>query len=198
MGLALEYIDGQTPIDEDEKIGLKIKTISTREELDEFEQVNIQQAIEWTLKNRFNKNEILSEPFILLLHKKMFDEVWLWAGTTRKTNKNIEVDKFLIAVELKTLIDDCKYWVDNQTFDPDEIAIRFSHRLVQIHAFPNGNGRHSRLMADVLVSSISDNPVFTWGRGNLSKKGDIRKQYLNAIYTADKGNIKPLIEFART
>lgn len=92
MGLKLEYIDGQTPIDEDEKVGLRIKTISTREELDEFEQANIQQAIEWTLKNTFDKSDILSEEFILLLHKKMFGEVWDWAGTIRKTNKNIGVD----------------------------------------------------------------------------------------------------------
>jgi len=198
MGLKLEYIDGQTPIDEDEKVGLRIKTISTREELDEFEQANIQQAVEWTLKNTFNKEEILSEDFILLIHRKMFGEVWNWAGTIRKTNKNIGVDKFLITVELRTLIDDCKYWIEHQTFDPDEIAMQFSHRIVKIHVFPNGNGRHSRLIADIIVSNIFHKPVFTWGQTNLSKTSDIRKQYLNAIYDGDKGNIQPLLAFART
>jgi len=198
MGLKLDYIDGQTPINEDEKVGLRIKTVSTREELDEFEQANIQQAIEWTLKNTFNKEEILSEEFILLLHKKMFGEVWNWAGTVRKTNKNIGVDKFMITVELRTLIDDCKYWIDHQTFDPDEIAIQFSHRIVKIHVFPNGNGRHSRLIADIIVSNLFQKPVFTWGRTNLSKTSDIRKQYLNSIYEADRGNIQPLLAFART
>lgn len=198
MGLKLDYIDGQTPIDEDEKVGLRIKTISTREELDEFEQANIQQAIEWTLKNTFNKEEILSEEFVLLLHKKMFGEVWDWAGTIRKTYKNIGVDKFMITVELRTLIDDCKYWIEYQTFDPDEIAIQFSHRIVKIHVFPNGNGRHSRLIADIIASNIFHKPVFTWGRTNLSKTSDIRKQYLNAIYEADRGNIQPLLAFART
>jgi Fic-DOC domain mobile mystery protein B len=197
MGLKLDYVDGQTPIDEDEKVGLRLKTISTREELDEFEQANIQQAIEWTLKNTFNKEEILSEEFILLLHKKMFGEVWNWAGTVRKTNKNIGVDKFLITIEIRTLLDDCNYWIDNQTFDPDEIAIQFSHRIVKIHVFPNGNGRHSRLIADIMASNIFHKPVFTWGRTNLSKTSDIRKQYLNAIYEADRGNIQPLLAFAR-
>ncbi len=198
MGLNLDYIDGQTPIDEDEKVGLRVKTVSTREELDEFEQANIQQAYDWTLKNTFKQEEILSVDFILLLHKKMFGEVWNWAGMIRKTNKNIGVDKFMITVELRTLIDDCKYWIDNQTFDPDEIAIQFSHRIVKIHVFPNGNGRHSRLMADIIASNIFHKPVFTWGRTNLSKTSDIRKQYLNAIYEADRGNVQPLIQFART
>ena len=198
MGLKLDYIEGQTPIDEDEKVGLRIKTVSTREELDEFEQANIQQAIEWTLKNTFNKEEILSEEFILLLHKKMFGEVWNWAGTIRKTNKNIGIDKFMITIELRTLIDDCKYWIEHQTYDPDEIAIQFSHRIVKTHVFPNGNGRHSRLIADIIASNIFHKPVFTWGRTNLSKTSNIRKQYLNAIYEADRGNIQPLLAFART
>jgi Fic-DOC domain mobile mystery protein B len=127
MGLKLEYIEGQTPIDEDERDGLLVKTISTRGELDEFEQANIQQAIEWTMKNKFTAEEVLSLDFVLLVHKKMFDEVWEWAGSKRKTNKNIGVDKYQISTELKILLEDCKYWIDNKTFSPDEIAIRFSH-----------------------------------------------------------------------
>ncbi|MHC1706898.1 MAG: mobile mystery protein B [Bacteroidales bacterium] len=197
MGLKLDYIDGQTPLDEDEKLGLLIKTISTREELDEFEQANIQQAVEWTLKNKFTTEEILSEDFVLLIHRRMFGEVWNWAGTIRKTNKNIGVDKFQISAELRTLMDDCKYWIENQTFGADEITIQFSHRIVKIHVFSNGNGRHSRLIADIIASNLFNKPVFTWGGTNLSKKSDIRKQYLNAIYEADKGNIQPLIDFAR-
>jgi len=198
MGLKLEYIEGQTPIDDDEKEGLKIKTISTREELDEFEQANIQQAVEWTLKTTFSKEEILTEDFILLVHKKMFGEVWEWAGTKRKTNKNIGVDKHQITIEIKNLFEDCKYWIDNKTYQPDEIAVRFSHRVVQVHVFPNGNGRHSRLMADILISHIFKKPVFTWGRSNLSKSGDSRKKYLDALHKADEGIMKPLITFARS
>jgi Fic-DOC domain mobile mystery protein B len=198
MGLKFEYIEGQSPIDEDEKEGLLIKTISTRGELDEFEQANIQQAVEWTLKTKFSREETLTEEFILLVHKKMFSEVWEWSGTKRKTNKNIGVDKHQITVEIKKLLEDCKYWIDNQTYQPDEISIRFSHRLVKIHVFPNGNGRHSRLIADILISSIFNEPVFTWGRLNLSKSGDIRKKYLEALYRADEGIIQPLIDFARS
>lgn len=198
MGLSLEYIEGQSPLDEDEKEGLLIKTISTRGELDEFEQANIQQAVEWTLKTKFNNSEILSEEFVLLVHRKMFDEVWEWAGTKRKTNKNIGVDKHQITIELRKLLDDCRLWIENKTWLPDEIVVRFSHRLVKIHVFPNGNGRHSRLMADILISNIFNKPVFTWGRSNLSKSGDIRRKYLEALYKADEGIMQPLIDFARS
>jgi len=198
MGLDPKYIEGQTPLDEDEKEGLLIETISMRGELDEFEQANIQQAIEWTIKQKFDHNRILSEEFLLLVHKKMFAEVWQWAGSIRNSNKNIGVDKYQISVELRTLIEDCKFWVKNRTYNPDEIAIRFSHRLVLIHVFPNGNGRHSRLVADILISHLFVRPPFSWGRSDLSKSGQIRKTYLEAIYAADKGDIKPLIDFSRT
>jgi Fic-DOC domain mobile mystery protein B len=197
MGLKLDYIEGQTPIDEDEKEGLLIPTISTRGELNEFEQANIQQAIEWTLKTRVDKTEFLTEDFLMLVHKKMFNEVWEWAGTKRKTNKNIGADKFQISIEIKKLIEDCNYWIDNNIYGSDEIAIRFSHRLVKIHLFPNGNGRHSRLIADILISKIFNEPVFSWGRSDLSKGNAIRREYLEALHCADNANYKPLIEFAR-
>ena len=198
MGLNLEYIEGQTPLDEDEKEGLLIKTISTKGELDEFEQTNIQQAIEWTLKTKFTEEQVLTEEFVLLVHKKMFEEVWKWAGTKRKSNKNIGVDKYQISIELKNLLDDCKFWIKNKTYSPDEISIRFSHRLVKIHIFPNGNGRHSRLIADILISKLFDKTVFTWGKSDLSKKGETRKKYLDAIYKADEGLLQPLMDFSRT
>jgi fido (protein-threonine AMPylation protein) len=99
---------------------------------------------------------------------------------------------------MRSLIEDCKYWVENQVFEPDEIAVRFSHRIVQIHIFPNGNGRHSRLIADIIISNVFNKAVFTWGRNDLSKKGSFRKKYLDAIYEADKGILQPLIEFSRT
>ena len=198
MGLDPNYIDGQTPLDEDEKEGLLIETISTRGELDEFEQANIQQAIEWTLKHKFDHNRILSEEFLLLVHKKMFAEVWQWAGSIRNSNKNIGVDKYQISVELRKLIEDCKFWIKNRTYSPDEIAISFSHRLVLIHLFPNGNGRHSRLVADIIISHLFKRPPFSWGRLDLSGSGQIRKIYLEAIYAADKGDINPLIYFSRS
>ncbi len=198
MGLELEYIKGQTPIDEEEKEGLKIKTISTREELDEFEQLNIEKAVEWSLKRKHSYEKILTVDFIKEVHKKMFSEVWEWAGTLRKTNKNIGVDKYYIEQELRVLLDDCKFWIENKTYCEDEIAIRFKHRMVKIHPFPNGNGRHSRLCADILISHALNKPVFTWGGKRLTDQNETRTRYLDTIYQADREQIDPLIAFARS
>ncbi len=198
MGLELEYIKGQTPLEEEEKEELKIKTISTRGELDEFEQANIEKAIEWSLKHKYSYDKILTVEFLKDLHKRMFSEIWEWAGKYRKTNKNIGIDKFIIEPELRKLLDDCKYWIEHKTYSDDEIAIRFKHRLVKIHLFPNGNGRHSRLCADILISHALNRPFFTWGGSNITDKGETRTEYLNAIYEADKGNIQPLLDFARS
>ena len=198
MGLDFEYIKGQTPLEEEEKEELKIKTIATRGELDEFEQANIEKAIEWSLKRSHSYEKILTINFIKDVHKRMFSEVWGWAGTFRKSNKNIGVDKHFISVESQKLLDDCKFWIKNKTFPEDEIAVRFKHRLVKIHLFPNGNGRHSRLCADILVSQALHKPFFSWGGRNLTDSGETRAKYLKAIYQADQGNIAPLIESARS
>lgn len=197
MGLNLDYSNGQTPIDDDEKEGLLIKMITTLGELNEFEQLNVQKAFEWSLKQNPTYDKILTEKFILDLHKRMFNDVWKWAGRFRSSNKNLGVDKYEIRIELKKLLDDCKYWIENQTYTEDEIAVRLSHRLVQIHPFANGNGRHSRLLADILITSGFKKGHFTWGNRNLTKPGEARKKYLSALREADKNDYKPLIEFAR-
>ena len=198
MGLELEYIDGQTPLEEDEKEGLLIPTIATREELDEFEQQNIEQAIQWTLRRSFKTEAIFTEDFLKAVHKRMYGNVWAWAGAFRKTNKNIGVDKWQIATELKTLLGDTLYWIKNNTYPPEEITIRFKHRLVSIHCFPNGNGRHSRLMADIVIEKIFKQPVYTWGAANLVQQGHTRTAYLNAIWAADAGDITTLMAFTRS
>lgn len=198
MGLDLEYQEGQTPLDDDEKEGLRIETIATRQELDEFEQQNIEQAVEWTMKRSFKAEVILNEDFVQNLHKRMYGDVWAWAGEFRKTDKNIGINKWQIPTQLKALLDDTKYWIANNTYPPDEIAIRFKHRIVAIHCFPNGNGRHSRLMADIIAEKVFKQPVFTWGAANLVKGGNARAVYLTAIKAADKGDIQLLMNFARS
>jgi Fic-DOC domain mobile mystery protein B len=198
VGLEIEYIEGQTPLDEDEKEGLLIESITTRGELDEFEQLNIEKAIQWTMGKKWDKEYILSEGFIKELHRRMFNEVWSWAGAFRKTNKNIGVDKYQIGLSLKQLLDDCLFWLGNNTCSDEEIAIRFKHRIVKIHCFPNGNGRHSRLIADIIINKIFEKPVFTWNKTNLNKKGVVRSNYIAAIKAADKGDINPLIDFAKS
>jgi Fic-DOC domain mobile mystery protein B len=198
MGLILDYLDGQTPLDDDEKDGLLIPTIATKGELDEFEQQNIEQAILWSLNRSFKPEVVFTEEFIKNLHKRMYGNVWAWAGEFRKSNKNIGVDKWQIATELKVLLDDVKYWHENNAFSPDECTIRFKHKLVSIHCFANGNGRHSRLMADIIIEKIFKQPVYTWGASNIVKQGEQRSNYINALKAADAGEIFPLIRFAKS
>jgi len=200
MGLNLEYSAGQTPIDANESDGLKIKTITTQSELNEFEQLNIERALHWTLKKRFTAEQLLSEKFILSLHKKMYGDVWKWAGKFRTTEKNLGIPFPLIGIELRKLIDDTLFQINNNSFPSDEIAIRFKHRIVSIHCFPNGNGRHSRLMADLIVEKLFHDPSFSWGHSHSqhASNEEVRSAYLTALKEADRNNYPPLIEFARS
>jgi Fic-DOC domain mobile mystery protein B len=196
MGLDLKYVDGQTPLDEEEKEGLKIKSITTQKELNEFEQLNIEKAVEWTIRANLKPEKILTEKFIKDLHKKMYGDVWKWAGEFRMTDKNIGIKWTQIGIELKNLIDDTKYWLENKAYPPKEIAIRFKHRIVAIHCFPDGNGRHSRMMADIIIESIFGKEIFSWHKSNMLRADETRKEYIVALREADNGNIKPLIKFA--
>lgn len=196
MGLELEYIDGQTPLEDEEKEGLKIRSISTHGELDEHEQLNIEKAVEWLMRKKLNTTQVLSEQFIRNLHKRMFKDVWHWAGEFRRTEKNIGIPWINIPMELKQLIDDTQYWIDKNTYAPEEIAIRFKHSLVRIHCFANGNGRHSRIMADLIMEAQYGKEPFSWSISKELGEEEIRKQYILAIKEADNGNIDPLLKFA--
>jgi len=197
MGLDLIYGEGQTPLDEAEKEGLKINSITTQGELDEFEQLNIEKAVEWTINANLKPDKILTEKFVKGLHKKMYGDVWKWAGQFRRSEKNIGIEWTQIGIELKYLLDDTKYWIENNSFSPEEIAIRFKHRIVSIHCFPNGNGRHSRMMADIIMESIFSKEIFSWHQSNMVKADETRKAYINALREADNGNIESLIKFAK-
>ncbi len=198
MGLDLDYIDGQTPINEDEKEGLLIETITTKGELDEFEQQNIEEALQWVFGKKLKGKDVFTERFICNLHKRMYGNVWAWAGEFRKTDKNIGIDKFQIPVALKILCDDALFWVENETYPPEEIAIRFKHRIVSIHCFPNGNGRHSRLMGDIIIEKLFGQEPFSWGTTNITNANETRLAYLQALKQADQDAYQPLIDFARS
>lgn len=194
MTVRLDYPHGATPLDADELASLIPSHITTQGELNEWEQLNIVQGEQWARKQR---KEILNEGFLRQLHKQMFGETWKWAGDFRKSDKNIGVDWLNIGVELKKLLDDVRYQVEHNAFPGDEIAVRFHHRLVSIHPFPNGNGRHARMMADLLVERLGK-ARFTWGSKSLVDPNDTRKQYIAALQAADARNIAPLLAFARS
>jgi Fic-DOC domain mobile mystery protein B len=190
----MDYPEGATPLDLDEMEGLKHKHVTTRGELDHLEQANIQSGMQWVKKIR--KKEILNEKFVRDLHRKLFGEVWKWAGVFRITEKNIGVDPREIAVSLRMLLNDVRYWIDNETYSLEEIAIRFHHQLVFIHLFPNGNGRHARVMVDAVLK-VFDKPPIDWAGGHdLQTMGIRRKEYITALRAADQGNYVLLFEFA--
>ena len=186
-----ETDDNSTPLTEEEKQQLKAKWITTRAELNELETKGIVDAEIWLLQN---KKDILNETFIKNLHKKIFGDIWKWAGTFRTTERNIGVAPYEIQPKLRILLDDVKFWIDNRTFSPKEIAIRFHHRLVQIHPFPNGNGRISRLMADLLMRQFGL-PVLNWGSGSLTEISELRRKYILALQEADNGDYSSLLCF---
>lgn len=193
-----EYIDGQTPLDEDEKQDL-IPTILTRADLDRFEQENIIEARKWVMqKYVLARQDVFTEKFLLSLHKRMFGQVWTWAGTYRKSNKNIGVDYYQISTELHKLLGDSKYWLEHQTHETTDLAIIFHYRLVKTHLFPNGNGRHARLCADVVCAKYGGEELMWGGKKDLIAAGKTRKAYINALIKADNGDYKPLITFAKS
>jgi len=194
--MAFDYPQGATPLDHDESEGLRLTHISTREELNLFEAQNIQEGMAWAWRSR--SKDMVSECFIRQLHKKMFGDVWKWAGEFRKSNKNIGVPREIIGIELRHLCEDVQYWITHKTYDTNEIAVRFHHRLVTIHLFPNGNGRHARMMADLLLEKKLGAIRFTWGGRELEEVNECRQNYMQALQKADHGDIAPLLSFVRS
>ncbi len=191
-----DYPEGATPIGPDEAGGLLLTHITTRGELDRWEQDNIVEALIWLEKT--TPADILNEQFVKELHRRMFASVWKWAGHFRRIDKNVGGPWYQISTNLKNLFDDVRLWIELQKYPPDEMAIRFHHRLVLTHPFPNGNGRHARLMTDLLLENILNCPRFTWGSEDLSRAGNSRQRYIAALHAADKYNYEPLREFVRT
>ncbi|MEI9886403.1 MAG: mobile mystery protein B [Rhizomicrobium sp.] len=183
-----------TPLAPAERDGLIPTHVTLRSELNELEQRNILEADRWVFGR---KRKVLDEAFLRGLHRRMFKSVWRWAGAYRVSERNLGVASYRIETELHQVLADVRYWIDHATYPPDEIAVRFHHRLVFIHPFPNGNGRWSRLAADLLVVQLGGHR-FTWGRAALQTAGAVRKSYIDALRAADAHDPAPLVAFARS
>lgn len=194
--ITYNYPSGATPLNPDDEKGLLLPHITTRAELDRWEQDNINEGDLWAFK--YKKKDIISISFIRRLHTKMFNTVWRWAGTFRKNDTNIGVEWYKITEQVTTLCDDTHYWIKESTYDADEIALRFHYRLVTIHPFPNGNGRHARLMSDVILQKLLNKPRFSWGSIMLVQPSDCRARYIKALQAADKGDFSLLRKFVRS
>jgi Fic-DOC domain mobile mystery protein B len=195
--MQISYPEGATPLDPNELDGLMPQHLTTQRQLNRWEQANILEAEIWLKKQKVKHEDLLQVSFILSIHKRMFNKTWCWAGQFRKTDKNIGVDWQNIATELKLLLDDVVYQINHSTFSTDEICARFHHRLVLIHPFANGNGRHSRLATDTLLKCLGTT-AFSWGSQSLIEVSIARKNYIQALREADKFNYQPLIAFVRS
>ena len=194
--IKFKYPKGSTPLDPNEINGLIPDYITTQEELNSLEKGNISKAIKWS-EGKKHKN-LFEMDFIFNLHKRMFSEVWTWAGTQRTSDKSIGIHWQQVTVQLRNLFDDTKYWIEHGTYPWKEIAARFHHRFVLIHAFPNGNGRHARLMTELLMQNY-DQPSPTWGihkpNDNLDVESKIRDEYIDSLKKADQKDCSKLINF---
>jgi Fic-DOC domain mobile mystery protein B len=189
-----DQTDGATPLTADEREGLIPSYITLRDELNDAEQANILEAEEWAFARKRN---VLDDSFLNRLHNRMFGNVWKWAGQFRRSGKDIGIDAYKIPTELRQLLDNTSYRIDHDTYNPDEIAAHFHHQLVFIHPYANGNGRHARLVTDLLLASM-DFPRFSWGRANLVDMGETRTAYIEALRAADRHDYGPLMMFVRS
>jgi Fic-DOC domain mobile mystery protein B len=192
--------EGATPLEEEDLAGLIPEFVATRGDLNVVEFDNIAKALPWaTDQARTGGPErVLDYSFVFALHRRMFEDVWRWAGTQRRRGTHIGVEPSQITMLTKQAIEDAIWWHDNAAFDADERAVRIHHRLVHVHPFPNGNGRCTRLLADLYLTAIG-HPIFTWGAGGtIDEEGDVRRRYLDALLSVDADGYGPLVAFART
>lgn len=192
MALKFEYPPGATPIDPNEADGLIPAHLTLQRQLDEYEEANIIEATEWAFARR--RGDPLDAYFLHEVHRRMLNQTWRWAGTARRSEKNVGVPWLEISVRLRQMLDDTRAQIQHSAYPSTEIAARYHHRLVSIHVFPNGNGRHARLMADLLLSDLAGRR-FEWGRGDLATAGDVRGRYIAALRAADGGDYQPLFAF---
>lgn len=187
---------GATPLSPEDEAGL-IPNLATKADLNEFEAVNIAAGALWAVRSRRIRKDFPNVTALMLLHKRMFDKTWRWAGKFRRVDTNIGIDWHNIAAELHHLCENVRAQLEYGAYPIDEIAARFHHELVAIHPFPNGNGRHARLAADLLLAQHG-RPPFSWGQASLVVVGDTRSAYIHALQQADAGLIGPLLAFVRS
>lgn len=192
--MSFQEPDGATPLGPDEMRGLKFKHVTTRGELDELEQANIQQGIMWLFARK--RGDILDPIFMCKAHQRLFGDVWDWAGAFRQREMNIGIEPHQIAVQLRMHLDNARFWAEEKTFSPLEAAARFHHRLVQIHLYANGNGRHARFATDLYMRDyFGRGPVEWTGGQNLQVNSERREKYIAALRSADAGEFEPLLDF---
>ena len=190
---------GATPLDEADLRELVPSFVATRQDLNQVEFENILKAIPWANRQTRLRGTtgLLDYSFLFTLHRQMFGDVWRWAGKQRRRETNIGTDPAHIPSHVIRALEDARFWNDTRVFSAEDIAARLHYRLVSIHPFPNGNGRTTRLLADLYLTSVGETP-FTWGASRPGSEGEARKAYIDALVAASADDCKSLVAFARS
>jgi Fic-DOC domain mobile mystery protein B len=198
MALIGAHAPGATPLTEEDLQGLKIPSVRNHAELNEVEARNIVRGQEWGLRARLARMpHMLSDEFVQRLHSRMFGDVWRWARQYRLRDTNIGVSHHMIRQDLRQLYTEATGWLECNVYPADEFAVRLHHRVVSIHPFRNGNGRHARMLADLAMVRHFGLERLPWSGSSLRYRDETRKAYLNALHAADRHDIAPLLAFAR-
>jgi Fic-DOC domain mobile mystery protein B len=190
-----------TPLLDEERQGLRLPVL-TRAELNRAEADNISRAMSWLFLSvrRLRPETVTQEAWLKRLHRRMYNQVWKWAGQYRTADRNLGVPHWQIRMDMRNLEADAQAWLADigaGRYGDDECAIRFGYKLVLIHPFPNGNGRWSRLASDALIVALGGSR-FTWGGASLTEPGTLRGDYISALQAADTaGDVGPLMAFSR-
>ena len=199
MALTGAHAPGATPLTEADLTGLLIPSVTTHGELNAVEAANIIRAQEWALHARgVRLPNMLSDDFLQRLHRHLFGDVWRWAGDYRLANTNLGVPHQQIREHLRNVYADALVWFERKVYSPEEFAVRLHHRVVTVHPFRNGNGRHARMLANlVLVRHFKRDPL-PWSNSPLRAASAVRQVYLAALRAADDGDLAPLLAFANS
>lgn len=197
MALTGAHAPGATPLSEEDLEGLRIPSITTHGELNEAEAANIIRGQDWALRTRRARlADMLSHTFLQRLHEAMLGELWTWAGEYRGRDTRIGVPHPQVPESLHTVLEDARTGLKHTTYSPEEFAIRLHYRIVTVHPFRNGNGRHARMVGDVALIRHFNRPAFPWGRSPIRTADAVRQAYRDAVVAADHHDFLPLLAFA--
>ncbi|MBT3984304.1 MAG: mobile mystery protein B [Bacteriovoracaceae bacterium] len=183
MSILFYNRDGQTPVDESIRKDLIPDHINDMTELYESEIENIALGIEWAKTTKKNHRDYFTW---LEVHKHMFNDVWKFAGNTRKVELNNPdfLMPYEILPQLKDLQENLIFWLENKTFDDRELMARVHERLLTIHPFKDGNGRWARLLVNMICEK-QNIEVPSWGK-EIKEDDKRRSIYISAVKKARK------------
>src|SRR3954468_22432072 len=95
--------DDATPLDPALRGALVQTWVTTRADLNEAEEENIVKGAAWARRRRGGAETLLNDDFSKNLHKRMFGEVWKWAGGYRQNKLNIGIAPHVVAAEMPAM-----------------------------------------------------------------------------------------------